>query len=602
MTQFLKWAPGIALGLALVAYANSIPGAFHLDDFHVVERNVHIRSLDNVPRFFTDTTTFSDLPANRDFRPLLLTTYAVIYRLAGLSPAAFSAWSVLLHAAVVCLVFYLVRGMLLWAPSEELEVPTRRAAHTGGFVAAALFAVHTLGSESVNYTNGQAVLLVTFCYLLATWAYARHLVGIERREGTGRRGALVALALVAQIGAVCSKPTAVTLPVMLGLYDFMFGPQVAAGFRRRLRGVLGRLWPFIAVNIAYLAWRQVVMEAPFGGESPRSYAANAFVQAQVLVFYYLKRFLWPAGLSVDPAFTGVEGASTPAWLAIGALAALFLAAWLVRKRYGLFLYSLLWFVVTLLPVSFLKPLYQIVNEHRMYLPMLGLLVPVAAGLSAVLSRESPRWLPRAGWAVLAVAVLALLGATHLRNQVWQSELTLWEDAAQKSGEWRPHMNYALALEGAGRADQALAEFEAAVEAGAYARPRINLGLAYLRRGRADEGVQEIERGVAQWPALAEGHYYLGYAYESTGNWQGAVEEYARTLELAPTFLHAYYRWAQMEKQAGNLDKARALYNEVLRVAPGDKEATQQLQTLDEPATGAGPVPRSLKGTVRPGGP
>ena len=65
--------------------------------------------------------------------------------------------------------------------------------------------------------------------------------------------------------------------------------------------------------------------------------------------------------------------------------------------------------------------------------------------------------------------------------MWSSTLTLWEDAALHGGTWRAHMNYALALESAGRPVEALAEFEQAVELGPYAFAYLNLGLAQPQR-------------------------------------------------------------------------------------------------------------------------
>jgi len=43
-----------AIALIVAAYSNSLGNAFHFDDSHVVEGNLYIRSLTNLPRFFRD--------------------------------------------------------------------------------------------------------------------------------------------------------------------------------------------------------------------------------------------------------------------------------------------------------------------------------------------------------------------------------------------------------------------------------------------------------------------------------------------------------------------------------------------------------------------
>src|SRR6266850_7588565 len=75
-----------ALGLfalLLVAYANHFQNGFHFDDTHAILDNTAVRSVRNIPRYFVDATTFSMLPLNQSYRPVLQTTLAIDYRLAG---------------------------------------------------------------------------------------------------------------------------------------------------------------------------------------------------------------------------------------------------------------------------------------------------------------------------------------------------------------------------------------------------------------------------------------------------------------------------------------------------------------------------------------
>ena len=68
--RFLLCA-GLALMAVLLAYLNCFQNEFHFDDFHTITDNPAVRSLRNVPRFFTDASTFSVLPANRTYRPVV---------------------------------------------------------------------------------------------------------------------------------------------------------------------------------------------------------------------------------------------------------------------------------------------------------------------------------------------------------------------------------------------------------------------------------------------------------------------------------------------------------------------------------------------------
>ena len=54
-------ACAIALAVVLASYANHFHNAFHFDDVHTIQNNAFVRSLRNIPLFFTDAATFSAL-------------------------------------------------------------------------------------------------------------------------------------------------------------------------------------------------------------------------------------------------------------------------------------------------------------------------------------------------------------------------------------------------------------------------------------------------------------------------------------------------------------------------------------------------------------
>ena len=66
----------------LAAYANHFHNSFHFDDGHAIINNASIRDLRNIPLFFRDATTFSALPSNQSYRPLVSTLFAGDYQLA----------------------------------------------------------------------------------------------------------------------------------------------------------------------------------------------------------------------------------------------------------------------------------------------------------------------------------------------------------------------------------------------------------------------------------------------------------------------------------------------------------------------------------------
>src|ERR1700716_1129042 len=96
----------------LVAYANHFHNGFHFDDAHTIVNNASIRELRNIPLFFRDATTFSSLPSNQSYRPLVSTLLAVDYHLGGLHPLWFHLSIFALFIALTLLLAFVVHRLL----------------------------------------------------------------------------------------------------------------------------------------------------------------------------------------------------------------------------------------------------------------------------------------------------------------------------------------------------------------------------------------------------------------------------------------------------------------------------------------------------------
>src|SRR6202522_2168683 len=108
----------LPLAVALV-YSDHFQNGFHFDDFHTVNNNPYIRSLQNARLFFTDPSTFSVLPANRTYRPLVTLSLAIDYWLgSGLKPFYFHLDAFLWYLVQLALMLALFRHILRLASEE----------------------------------------------------------------------------------------------------------------------------------------------------------------------------------------------------------------------------------------------------------------------------------------------------------------------------------------------------------------------------------------------------------------------------------------------------------------------------------------------------
>src|SRR5438105_9775899 len=113
LRRALSGLGGALLLIALVAaYANHFHNSFHFDDAHTIETNAAIRELRNIPLFFRDATTFSSLPSNQSYRPLVSTLLAIDYRLGGMQPFWFHLSIFVLFVALVLLLAFVIDHLL----------------------------------------------------------------------------------------------------------------------------------------------------------------------------------------------------------------------------------------------------------------------------------------------------------------------------------------------------------------------------------------------------------------------------------------------------------------------------------------------------------
>src|SRR3954466_4562860 len=103
----LGWV--LLLALLISAYANHFHNSFHFDDAHTIVNNAAIRQLRNIPLFFRDAATFSSLPSNQSYRPLVSTLLAIDYSLGhGMRPFWFHLSIFTLFVLLVLLLAFVI--------------------------------------------------------------------------------------------------------------------------------------------------------------------------------------------------------------------------------------------------------------------------------------------------------------------------------------------------------------------------------------------------------------------------------------------------------------------------------------------------------------
>lgn len=266
------------------------------------------------------------------------------------------------------------------------------------------------------------------------------------------------IACVFYVLALLCKSAAVVLVPLVILVEAAQGSELKRILRRSLPyGVLSGAYLLVIAADGFLP-RSLAQEV-------RPFDVQLFTQVKALIFYR-KLIAMPVGLSVEHAFRETASLADETVLASAALVATLLAVAIQAGRTLVWaLVGTYWFFAGLL-LTFVIPLNVLVNEHRLYLPIIGVLFVFGAALKGhkpATQRARNRFSDRGPGAIAVVLLLAYAAHTQARNAVWESEHSLWQDAAIKApGMFRVQSNLGLALYERGELAAARSAFEGSI--------------------------------------------------------------------------------------------------------------------------------------------
>jgi len=506
------------LGLVTLTYSNHFHNGFHFDDFHTVTTNPYIRDLRNIPQIFGDADTFSTLPANRGWRPLVTTSLAIDYAIAkGLKPGYFQTSDFCWFLVQLCLMFALFRHILDFARPD----PSNRYI---ALFATALYGVHPAIAETVNYIIQRGDIYSTLAVIAGLLIYIRW--PDRRHQG---------IYLIPVLLGLLSKPPALVFPAILFVYLLLFedlGPVRA--FARCLPALL------LSIGLGALA----------GAMTPRSYDPGAWpahdyrITQPLVALRYFRNFFLPLRLSADTDHV----AETSIWHGYAWLGVLFVIALLAiavycglsrdgDKRLRPIAFGIYWYILALLPTS-LFPLAEIENDHRMFFPFVGLVLSLVYSAALLIQPRA-----RVAAAVACALILAVAAyGTRQRNVVWHNEESLWYDVTLKSPKnGRGLMNYGLTQMEKGDYVRALNYFTRATEYSPdYYVLEINLGIANGALNNNEEAERHFARSIELAPQDAQALYFYASWLRDRGRYSEAIQYLNTNVENNPAYLDARY--------------------------------------------------------------
>ncbi|MBN2010099.1 tetratricopeptide repeat protein [candidate division KSB1 bacterium] len=552
------WLARITIVIAgIICYAQTLNFSFHFDDFYDIVNNPDIRNLSDISAWWHTSHG----------RPIAMLTFALNYHVHGLSVQGYHSVNILIHLMNAFLVYELTKITLT---TPKIDNDLIRLSDSIAFVAGLLFVIHPVQTQAVTYIVQRMASLATLFYFASLLCY------INARISTNRRTRLLYFgisALSALLG-MYTKQIVFTLPIIIMLYEFTFFSSFKSISMKHKIGA-GILLATALVIIPLTNGLDLSLlnrEIPPQQGHPETITTFTYFLTQTrALMTYLRLFFIPIHQQLDYYYRLSTQAGDPAVLLSSAgLIALLLLAVFSFKKNKLFAFGLIWFFVTISVESGVIALPNVIFEHRMYLPLMGLIWAVLALLYSFASLRRPR----ISSGVLVFVSMAFIGMTVQRNQAWQNETTLWSDNVLKAPEnpraWASRSTVYLETN---ELNPALADANKALDlCPTYTIARLNRGIIYYR-------LQQFERALADFNNVLESHpdhfqalNNRGLVYIELKQYSRALDDFNKAIALNPVDVKARFNRGKAYFLEQQLKPAIADFSFVINQQPDQTDA------------------------------
>jgi hypothetical protein len=382
--------------VAVIIYSNSFYASFHFDDTPAIVENYASHRFDLKEIFSTSS------------RPVLDLTFALNYYFGKLNVFGYHLVNLMLHIANGVMLYFI----LLWtinqksrgqraegkeqrANNKSLHAPCSMLHFNDSInfriplYASLIFIAHPIQTQAVTYIVSRSSVLATTFYLLAMLLFIRAFRSSNSSLVTRHSSLYLVGAFLSSCLGMGTKQEAATLPLILLIYDFYF---ISDGDWKRLKGhykVHLAMFSTLA-GVLYLSFSGLKTYISFdyakGVPMPQEGTITSFqyflTQLHVIP-YYIKLLFIPANLNLDYDWPITRNIDLPTILFFVLLTFIVITAIKLYRKASLVSFGIIWFFVTLSVTSSFIVIFDVIFEHRLYLPSIGFAIVMAFMISKI---------------------------------------------------------------------------------------------------------------------------------------------------------------------------------------------------------------------------
>lgn len=466
----------LATFFTALIYSNVLHGEPQFDD----EEYIFSEPLLQSPYSFIDLDIFQSFASG--MRPVTSFTFSLNRYFGGADTFSYHLTNLIIHTLNGIMVYVLVY-MTLQSPTLS-----NRYSHNSSRIAlltSLLFLIHPIQTEAVSYIYQRAESLSSLFYLASLLSF----IFAVRSESAKRTAAFLVLFSGGFIVATGSKEIAVTLPLIAFLYGLFFLKREGVWKKVALPGLL------IVAGIVIAAHRIMILGKNTSAGFHLQFTMQEYLLTQLRVIVtYLRLLILPVQQNIDydyPIYRSLLNGEVIMSLIF--LLAVLSASIIIYKKQRAASFFILWFFIILFPSSSILPLKDVIAEHRLYLPSVGLFFILSSALVVLSDALNKRAFSRLTVFSIFLMIFTLSASTYHRNNIWKSRIAMWQDVVKKSPR--------------------------------KSRPHTNLANYYLIAGNYRDAIKECLISLDINPGVMETYYNIGLSFERLGMKELAKEFY-----------------------------------------------------------------------------
>ncbi len=539
--QIPKWVVPAVLVITAIIYSRCLFNGFvGLDDDRYIRQDELIKnfSIDGIKTIFTSIYC-------NFYHPFTLLTFLIEYTFFKLNPLPYHLFNIILHLLNTWLVYKLVH-----------ELSGKKITALAVMI---LFALHPMHVESVVWVAERKDVLYSFFYLWSLLVYLRYL-----KSNFAKKYYVAALLIF--VASLLSKPAAVTLPVLLIVFDLYKGRKI--NFKSLLEKI-----PFLLLSVG-AGIITLFQTADILKELSLSYniIEKTFLISYTFAFYIAKLFV-PFNLSVMYYYPAMQNGMFP-WQYYAALPFVLIAFWAIlrpKKNRREVIFGLSFFLITILMMVQIFPnSTALVCERYTYISYIGLFYIAGQWISDIKKKETTNIV----MVLFTFIMLAFCITSYIRIGTWKNGDTLFNDIVEKN----PHYYRAYLDRGAYRSNNG--EMQTGLQDMNYsitldstiAETFAKRGFLEYQLGDNEAAIFDNTRAIRLDPEMAEAYNNRGVAYYRLNKTDLALEDFNKTILINPKTERVFYNRGVLKSENGDLPGSLNDLTMDIKYAPGDGDA------------------------------